>query len=352
MSRLICVLLLLCLIPMTVLAQDTYYGTVVCEESVAVLAPYGGRVSGVAVAKGDAVSAGDLICTLESTGVCAPVSGTVTAVFASEGDNTESIKPREGFVVIEPECRLTLSASTAKAYNAAGNRFIRIGEPVLLAAVKDTDRAGSGRVVSLTADDGKKGSYSVEIAEGDFAVGETVAVYRGSVSQTNKIGQGTVAQTAPIAVSGDGSVLKMHVREGETVQRGALLFETVQGTLDGFSACDKQIVSGVDGIVSSDVPADGTSADKNSTLISLYPLDRLQIAISVTEAELSSVPVGTKVSAQFSWNNRIYEGTVSGISFLPESTENTTYPTYRVMIDFEADRDVRIGMTAAVQIRN
>ena len=41
----------------------------------------------------------------------------------------------------------------------------------------------------------------------------------------------------------------MHVKAGDTVERGELLFETVTGTLDGLYAPDKQVVSDTAGVI-------------------------------------------------------------------------------------------------------
>ena len=69
------------------------------------------------------------------------------------------------------------------------------------------------------------------------------------VSTASRIGRGTVGRTKTVAVNAEGSVLKMHVKAGDTVERGELLFETVTGTLDGLYAPDKQVVSDTAGVI-------------------------------------------------------------------------------------------------------
>ena len=57
------------------------------------------------------------------------------------------------------------------------------------------------------------------------------------------------AASRSFAVKGSGSILKMHVKNGDSVERGELLFETVDGALDGMYSPGSQVVSDVSGIV-------------------------------------------------------------------------------------------------------
>lgn len=77
-------------------------------------------------------------------------------------------------------------------------------------------------------------SYTVETTSGELLMEETVYIYRDeALTASSRLGRGTVSRTAETAVSGTGSIVKLHVQDGETVQRGQLLFETVTGSLDG-----------------------------------------------------------------------------------------------------------------------
>ena len=50
---------------------------------------------------------------------------------------------------------------------------------------------------------------------------ETVYLYRSpDYASTSRIGRGTVGRTPEIAVSGSGSTLRMHVKDGDKVSRG------------------------------------------------------------------------------------------------------------------------------------
>ena len=63
---------------------------------------------------------------------------------------------------------------------------------------------------------------------------ETVSIYRRSdYAESSRIGRGTVAAAKVVPIKGSGSILKMHVANGDFVERGELLFETVTGGLDG-----------------------------------------------------------------------------------------------------------------------
>ena len=63
--------------------------------------------------------------------------------------------------------------------------------------------------------------FTVEVTGGEFYMGETVDIYRsGDYANASRIGRGTVGRTQTVAVNAEGSVLKMHVKAGDTVERG------------------------------------------------------------------------------------------------------------------------------------
>ena len=78
------------------LAEVSFDGTVISQETVAVEAPFGGLVDEVALRRGDVVKVGDAVATLTTTKVYAPADGVVSGIFAREGDDTEGITTRYG----------------------------------------------------------------------------------------------------------------------------------------------------------------------------------------------------------------------------------------------------------------
>lgn len=221
------------MIPIGALGETVFAGEVTASNTQVIAAPFGGMVEKVSVRVGDSVKIGDPIAVVETTKVYAETDGTVSGVFASEGDSADGIKTRYGgLVYIEPINRYTLSCSTEKAYNSSENRYIHIGESIYLKCTKDGSHQGRGIVTAIDEKDESK--YTVEVTGGEFYMGETVDIYRNSEYETaSRIGRGTVGRTQAVAVNGTGSVLRIHVKPGDTVERGELLFETVTGTLDG-----------------------------------------------------------------------------------------------------------------------
>ena len=249
------------------LAQVTFQGNVVSSKTIAVTAPFGGIVDEIELRKGDPIQVGGPVATIRTTKVFAEMDGTVSGIFAREGDQTEGITERYGAVMyIEPVNRYVVSVTTEKAYNSSETRYIHIGERVHLACTKDGTHVGTAVVTNVggeSSGDSNSGdsnssssasytNYKLEVTSGDFYMGETVGIYRDSDhSAESRIGRGTIKQNAAVGVKGTGSVLKMHVQVGDRVERGEVLFETVEGVLDGLYAMDNIIYSPLNGIVAS-----------------------------------------------------------------------------------------------------
>ena len=184
-------------------------------------------------------------------------------------------------------------------------------------------------------------------------MGETVGIYRDSGhSSETRIGRGTIGQHAAVAVKGSGSILKMHVQVGDYVERGELLFETVEGALDGLYAMDNTIVSSLDGIVATVEATQGSHVDKNGKLLTVYPKDSMQIEMKVSELDLNDVHEGDRVSIEFEWDadgTTQLDGVISGISSVgDEQSEKTADAQYSAYVDFVPDDTVRMGMSAIV----
>ena len=345
-------LALVCILAMPCLAQASisFDGKVVAGETVAVAAPFGGPTRDIALRKGDLVRVGDAIATIETTLVYAPEAGTVSGVFGQEGDGAESIGTRYGAVVyINPVNRYKISASTEKAHNSSQTKFISVGESVYLSCTQDGTHTGTA-VVTKVEPDAESGNskYELEVTGGEFYMGETVGIYRRSdYVAESRIGRGVVAQNTAIAVSATGSILKMHVHPGDEVERGELLFETVEGVLDGLFAMDNHIVSNVAGVVASVEVTTGGSVAKGGSMITVYPLDSFQLEVNVSERDLNDIHEGDAVYIEFDWDvdgSSRCQGKVESISHV--SNSETGAAQYSAYISFEADENVRLGMSA------
>ena len=208
----------------------------------------------------------------------------------------------------------------------------------------------------------------MEVTGGEFYIAETVSIYRRSdYAESSRIGRGTVAAAKVVAIKGSGSILKMHVENGDFVERGELLFETVTGTLDGLYAPGNEIICEVSGIVAGVDAGAGASVEKGGKILSIYPDEGTRIEMQVRESDLGLVQEGMTVDIEFNWDlQRVtrFEGTVTGISYLSASAGNSgeggegaataagEEPTYTAYVSFTPDESVRLGMTVLVYTRD
>lgn len=355
--RLAALCMVLALLPFSALAEISFEGKVIASETAPIIAPFGGLVDKVALREGDPVGIGDDVATIATTKVYATADGTISGVFAREGDDVEGIEARYGAVVyIEPTHRYMISASTEKAYNSSSTKYVHIGEKVYLSCTKDGSHTGTAIVTSVgDVDESGNTPYKLEVVGGDFYMGETVGIFRSTdYSSKTRIGRGTIQQNAAIAVKGAGSVLKMHVQEGDSVERGELLFETVEGALDGLYAMDNTIVSGVAGVVASVDVAPGGTVSKGAKLVTVYPNGSFQIEVLVSELDLRDLHEGDTVAIEFDWDTDgalRTEGVVDSISHVNASAEDgasSVGAEYSAYINFDATQDVRLGMSVIV----
>ncbi len=330
----------------------TFNGTVEAGRSVQVYAPIGGTVQSVDAEAGQKVAAGDALVTLSTTKVYADEAGTVTAVFGQPGDSAETVAQTWGAVIsIEGESVYNISASTDNAYNSTATKFVHVGEAVYLSCYSDGSHTGSGVVTAVEGTD-----FTVRVLDGEFLIGETVNVYRGdSATASQRIGRGTLNRTAPTAVTGSGSIVSVAVAPGDTVRRGDLLFETLEGSFDGLYMSGNVISAGEGGTLSAVNAQQGGSVQKGEVVATIYPEGDMRVVAQIEEANLAAINPGDPVSIELLWNQDEeveYPGTVSMISAVANETagngDGDSATTYDVYIDFTPDAATRYGMTAVV----
>lgn len=345
-GALVCALLTPCALAETI----SFTGTVAAKSTSEIYAPIGGTVESVNAVAGQQVRAGDVLATLATTKVYAPEDGVVTGLFAQAGDNAETVAQRYGAVMyIEGASVYTISASTENAYNTTENKFVHVGENVYLSCYSDGSHSGSGVITAIEGT-----SYTVEVTSGEFLIGETVNVYRGeSATTAARIGRGTLGRRNPTAVSASGSIVSIAVQDGDSVQKGDLLFETLEGSFDGYYMSGSEILATGDGVVAQIGLSQGGRLEKGSVAAVLYPEGAMQIQAQIAEANLGLIHVGDPVEIELNWNSDAevrYTGVVSMISAIADSsaTGGSGDVTYTVYIDFTPDADTRYGMTAVV----
>ena len=346
-KKLLSILLLLALLlPVAAQASTTFDGTVVAGDAVSITAPFGGTINSFRLRAGSRIQLGDVVAEIQTTKVYASADGVIAGVFAQEGDGVDNVVSRYGAVMyIVPENRYTISADIEKAYNNSENKYINIGETVYMTCTSDGAHTAEGVITAASGT-----TYTVESTSGELMMGESVYLYRDADrSSKSRIGKGTVGRTAETAVKGSGSILRLHVKNGDSVKRGDLLFETVTGELDGLYAVSNQVQSHVGGVVASVNTSVGANVNKGDTLLTVYTMDSLQVEISVNEYDLADIAEGDQVSLTFNYNESKSVQTVGTVAMISHlSSGQGSEASYLTYIDFVPDENVRIGMTVVI----
>ena len=123
-------------------------------------------------------------------------------------------------------------------------------------------------------------------------------------------------------------------------------------------------MSDTDGILAALNVSVGANVNKGDVIATLYARDKLQLKVEVNEADLSALTEGTPVEIRFNWNEDAEDaaslpGTVRQVLYtaveaasgdgMSESGSASDSASYIAYIDFDADEDTRIGMTAVVR---
>ena len=279
-----------------------------------------------------------------------PLSSRFLPIFMASAIDTRclvsTVNTRYGAVMyIEGESTFTVSASTTNAYNSTETKFVHAGETVYLQGRTSTSRNGVGVITGV---DGT--NYTIEVSSGTFIVGDSVDVFRDSAYTTKlRIGRGTVNRRNPISVSGSGSIVAFAVKSGDKVQRGDLLFETLDGSFDGLYMTGREIYAGTAGTLAEVKVSAGSNTSKGSVIAVIYPTASMRVTAEIPEEDLASLSVDDHVTIELTADEdagTTYVGTVSMISRIASSSQGSV--TFTVYVDFEADEHVRYGMSAII----
>jgi len=269
--------------------------------------------------------------------------GVVTGVFAEPGDSAE-----QTVLYIAPVSKFTVSASVSKAYGSTDTKYVVLGEKVYIKCSKD----GSHKAIGyITAVDGS--NYTVETTAGELYMEETVYIYRSSdYKYKTCIGSGKVSRTSVIPVSGTGSIIRLCVEDGEEVERGQTLFETIEGEIDALLAMDPILRSTLSGIVAEVSVSAGQKVEKGDTLFTCYPDNSLLIEFDIPQSALSQVHPGEPVRIFFDWQEQKVPvaGTIVDVSFVAETNDDGD-PVYNGYIVFDSNTAIREGMNVYVEIQ-
>lgn len=321
-------------------------GTLQPESRLSIAAPFTGRVLSCKIMSGDLVKAGDRLIELETVGVYAPCDGVVAGVRADEGDALSAIRSLYGAAMyVEPTSEYVVSASTTNAYDSNDNRMIHVGETVYLTSVNNHSRTGVGVITQV---DGE--NYMVEVTEGNLRLNETCRISRDDdyEEEDGRIGQGKTVRNNPLPVTAEGSVVKLHVKEGDEVKRGQLLMEVAP---DEQTTARSGIVEADEDLVVISVAADeGVQVQKGQTIVEVFPDGTLQAVVYADEDELLNIEIGDRATVELDVDpdTYCYAGEVESISYVPAAGMSNV--CYEVRVRFENDDVVRMGMSITVEL--
>ena len=319
-------------------------GKVVPAASVPVYAAIGGTVSEVIAQVGQEVAPGDALYSLKTGKVYAQAAGTVTGVFGEPGDDAAQVAQRYGAVMyLEEASVFSVSASTDNAYNATENKFVHVGETVYLQCRSSQDRKGEGTVTGVEGT-----GYTVKVTAGSFMPGDSVDVFRDEAhTSSRRIGRGTVSRVNPTAVTATGAIVRFAVADGDKVERGQLLLETLDGSFDGLYMSGETQTAGQAGVVGSLSASQGSPVQKGAVVAVIYPLDTMRVEALVPEDSRGQIKAGDKVRIELQAEEaRTYTGEVVLVSAVAE--QGTGEVSYKVLVDFTPDEAVYFGMGVVV----
>ena len=315
---------------------------IVAPNTEKITAPFAGTLLPFDYETGDSVSAHETLFTLDTTPVYATQAGTVSAVFASVGDDASGVAAHYGaLAVIEPKNALYIDASTDQAYNDADNRYIHAGETLYLKLSNDK---GTGVVTSVS---GKK--YTVEILSGSFDVDDTVRCFRESTTPSDsEVGRGKVTRYADVQVNANsGRIAAVHVKPGDAVEVGDLLFELVDAQSE--KNASRSIAASKDGVITSMNTASGAQVYRGQLLCEVADLSTLELSAVVDELDLNSIAVGDTLSYTLdAFDGETFTGTVTQIDSVGTKKQNATY--FDVRITLPAGKTLLPGMNGTVTI--
>lgn len=301
----------------------TANATIVAPDTVKITAPFAGTLLPFDLTATQEVAAGETLFELDTVPVYATQDGTVAAVFASAGDDASGVQSRYGaLAVIEPTLPLYIDANTDQAYDDDDNRYLHAGEMLYL---KCGNEKGTGRVTGVS---GKH--YTVEILTGSYDVDDTVRCFRESTMPSDsETGRGKVKRYDDVNILAEGRVAKVHVKPGDSVRVGDLLFEMI----DAQSARNATpvITAPAAGAVSAVYVTSGAQVYRGALLCEIANLSTLELSVEVDELDLEKIKVGSVLSFTLdAYAGQTFSGAVTEIRPIGAARQNATYFDVRV----------------------
>ena len=321
--------LAVCMLTSAALAED-YEGTVAAASEVQVTAASGGVLDALNAEIGSIVSEGDVLGSLRTSRVFASQDGTVANIQYREGEEADGT-----VMEIYPMERYQIYCTVDEAYQSAESTLVHSGEQVYIKCTNNGTHRGVGLITQIDGDE-----YRVLAIGGELYVGETVYLYRDKdFSTKQRIGIGTVVTSDTEIYEADGMIVRMHVEEGEYVERGELLYEIADG--------NTEILVPEDGLIMVTAVQQGDHVEEEQTVLTLVPDGQFCIEVYADEASVAQMTEGDTVEITYPSDpqERIWPGVIAEIFRIAEESN------YRVKILPESTEGLKLGMTAEVRTK-
>lgn len=317
---------LLCAIPAL---AEVYSGVTVATDLVVVTADSNAQVEQVRTQVGSMTAQGEVLATLRSTKVFAQQNGCIARIHAEEGQQIDGC-----VLELQPVSRYDIYCTVSEAYASAEAMLVHSGETLYLRCTANGTHQGMATVTSI---DGE--TYMAEATGGEFYNGETVYLYRNSqYDYSSLVGIGTVVAAQTEAYASEGKVIKLHVEEGEYVERGELLYEIIDG-----DSCE--ILAPADGVITQCLLHAGESIAEGERIFTIASPSSIRIEIEVDAQHAAKLCVGDSVELSYACDAQetLVPGEISEISRLGEDD------AFSVRIQPQSPPPY-LGMTVNVQI--
>lgn len=308
---------------------EVYIGTTAAHTVRIAAAGCSAQVEAVYVESGSAVKEGEVLASLRTTKVFAAQDGFIARIHAGEDQEINGT-----VLELQPVSRYDIYCTVDEAYGSPENKLVHSGEEIYARCTINGTHQG---VATITSIDGE--TYMAEATGGEFYNGETVYLYRDpDYDYGSLVGVGTVVGKATESYEADGRITKLHVEEGEYVERGELLYETI----DGESA---EITVPASGVVTALSAMAGDTLEEGSRFASIVLYEDICVEIQVDEEMAAGLNVGDSAAMTYACDaeERLIPGEIIEISQLG------TDGTFTVHIQPETPPPY-IGMTVNVRI--
>ena len=306
------------LLPSSALAS-TADAIIIAPYTEKLTAPFTGMLLPFDVLQGDEVRAGEILFTMDAAPVYAGRAGTVSAVFAARGDDARAVTEKYGGIAVIEAVPSRYIDAGAESVTSDSAKWIHAGETLTL---RSGSERGEGRVMWVQGQ-----RYAIEILSGHFDLNDVVRCYRGGTST----GRGTVRRMPDVSVAAAGRISDVHVKAGDTVSVGDLLFETIGE--DSPKDADRMIEAPVDGAVTKLAVSSGSQVLRGQLLCEIADLSRLQLSCDLDELDFSRVHTGDTLSYTLdAYPGESFTGEVLQIRPIGEKRTNASYFDLRISL--------------------